>query len=312
MYANRRSDYFAIPGNDLQGRHLMLGMRRAGLTMASHFPCTGEGNGEHPHRRVVDELGPIAASLAGAYEPLPHPSLDETITSAGIGMKLDVLEKALAAIELAKLLPPSLRSAVARRQVEWIGGRLCAEHALERLGMFHCGVPRGPQGAPLWPPGIAGSITHTDNAAYALVASRSDGAGLGIDSEPLVDESAQSAVASLCCCPSERAAWLGGTDCRLRTTLLFAAKEAFYKAAWPAVGRFIDFDEVTVQQWNHADGTIVLRLGPSLTEASASACYHVDEIGGIVHTRVSLDVALVARLASSSHERDSRSLCIDR
>src|SRR5258708_1959162 len=68
-----------------------------------------------------------------------------------------------------------------RRPHEFERGRACAHRALERLG-----VP-GPVGrndetrGPLWPPGVAGSITHTRALAVAAVM---HGAALGIDLEP--------------------------------------------------------------------------------------------------------------------------------
>jgi len=246
--------------------------------------------------RLTDALGDIAPRLEPYFQPAQHPWPSAARTTAGASLPLADLAFALSGLELDALLPRALQNAVRHRQIAWIGGRLCAERALDRAGAPGQAVPRGDHGEPVWPAGVAGSITHTDITAHALVTRRADGAGLGIDSEHLVDADAQRAIAHVCCSPRERARWLEGIDSRLRTTLLFAAKEAIYKAAWPAVHRFIDFDEATALDWNDPAATIEFRLGPALADACAVAHYRIDEPGQAVHACVSLDEALIARL----------------
>jgi enterobactin synthetase component D len=180
---------------------------------------------------------------------------------------------------------------VRARQVGFVGGRLCAEQALALLGLPACGVPRGDAGEPLWPHGIAGSITHTDVAAHALVLRGAGCAGVGIDSQAVVDAQAGADVASLCCSPAERAAWLHGTDALLRTTVLFAAKEAFYKAAFPIVRRFIDFDEAEAVRWDAANGTVTLRADARLAPARPEFVAHYRVEAAVVHASLLLDEA---------------------
>lgn len=251
--------------------------------------------GYGPPPSVVDFFRVMFPRLSVLYEPLPHPAGEDG--AEGVTVRLPILDAALSGLELASLLPEALRRSVRRRQVAWLGGRLCAEHALERLGEVSCGVARGASGEPVWPRGIAGSITHTDLAAHAIALRRADGAGIGIDSEFLVDEQALAAISTICCSKDERETWLARPDDPLRTTLLFAAKEAFYKAAWPVVRRFVDFDEVAVQEWHESSGTIVLRLAPTLVAGDAIVRYCVGNTGDVVHARVTLDAELVNRLA---------------
>ncbi|MGN5635089.1 4'-phosphopantetheinyl transferase family protein [Streptomyces sp. AC154] len=51
------------------------------------------------------------------------------------------------------------RSTPARR-AEFTSVRACARRAMTRLGRAPVPVLRGPRGAPLWPPGLVGSMTH--------------------------------------------------------------------------------------------------------------------------------------------------------
>jgi len=253
--------------------------------------------------RLTEALQTTAPRVAELGDALFRPSahvLDiagDAHDLAGASLPLAALDAALGASAFATLLPPALQRSVRRRQLGWIGGRLCAERALAALGQPHRGVPRGDGGQPVWPPGIAGSITHTDAAAHALVVGRADCAGVGIDSERLLGAAGYADVASVCCSAAERAAWLAGPDAALRTTILFAAKESFYKAAYPTVRRFIDFDEVDAVAWDVASGSLVLRPHERLAAPGTlvTAHYRIDD-GSEVHAAIVLDAALAGRL----------------
>ncbi|MEM7792797.1 MAG: 4'-phosphopantetheinyl transferase, partial [Verrucomicrobiota bacterium] len=48
----------------------------------------------------------------------------------------------------------------AARQQEFIAGRKCARAALAELGQLHGPILANGKGAPVWPDGFVGSITH--------------------------------------------------------------------------------------------------------------------------------------------------------
>ena len=132
--------------------------------------------------------------------------------------------------------------APARRDA-FVQGRLCARHCMGQLGLPEVPLPVGEQRAPLWPPGVVGSISHCDGRALAAAARIEVAGGLGVDLElraPL-----EPAVLELVCTPVERD-WLAQAESGDAARLLFAAKESIYKCLWTRVRRFIDFQEVTV------------------------------------------------------------------
>lgn len=125
--------------------------------------------------------------------------------------------------------------AVPARRREFAGGRAAARQALRALTAIAPPVPMGPDRAPLWPPGIVGSIAHADGLCLAAVARAADCTGLGIDIEtdgPLPAE----AVAEVL---------LPGEDTGAGR-LVFAAKEAVFKALYPRVGTVFGFDAVRI------------------------------------------------------------------
>ncbi|MDC7715502.1 4'-phosphopantetheinyl transferase superfamily protein [Vogesella sp. LYT5W] len=139
---------------------------------------------------------------------------------------------------------PNCAQAVRSRQLAHLAGRLCAEAALEALGGNRHAVGQDSGGAPRWPAGMLGSITHDAHGALALVAHRHDYRWLGIDVEPVLDEPGCAAVCEVCLTAAERTQLAASRDAAAETTLRFSAKEAYYKAVFPQLGCDLDFLDV--------------------------------------------------------------------
>ena len=148
--------------------------------------------------------------------------------------------------------PTEMTDAAATRRADFLMGRLAAVEALRRLGA-EGSVGRSPEGAPVWPEGIAGSLTHHSGVAAAVVGRGADGqgyAGLGIDICPRLEGDRLRAVVRQCLTEAEREAWTSEEA----ATLAFAAKESIYKAAYPRAQRFIGFDEAEIVDVDVGDG----------------------------------------------------------
>ena len=68
----------------------------------------------------------------------------------------------------------ALATAVEKRRREFATGRACARRALDDLGIAPSAILPGERGAPQWPPGIVGSITHCAGYRAAAVALATD------------------------------------------------------------------------------------------------------------------------------------------
>jgi enterobactin synthetase component D len=160
-------------------------------------------------------------------------------------------------------------------------------------------VHRSAYGAPLWPPGFVGSITHTEACAYAAVAPQVAGFGVGIDSECVVDELRCRDVLQRACGPAERA-WIGASkDPLLAATLLFCAKESLYKAIHRQARRLVDFDEVAL--WPPGAAGEGFRLQPAYAPPGAGTgvlpLFAVTD--RVVHAAVEIDAAAVQAFVRS-------------
>lgn len=70
-----------------------------------------------------------------------------------------------------------------RRRWTFAAGRFCAHRALQMLGVDGGPVLRAGSGAPIWPPDVVGSISHTNQWAVAAVAFKKNLVSLGLDIE---------------------------------------------------------------------------------------------------------------------------------
>jgi enterobactin synthetase component D / holo-[acyl-carrier protein] synthase len=153
-----------------------------------------------------------------------------------------------------------LARAVDKRRREFATARGCARRALADLGVAPAPILRGERGAPQWPPGIVGSITHCAGYRAAAVAHARDMTTIGLDAEP--DEPLPDRVIDVVSLPAERARLrelAGAAPGACWDRLLFCAKEAVYKAWFPLTGRWLGFEDADITI-NAADGTFEARL----------------------------------------------------
>lgn len=190
-------------------------------------------------------------------------------------------------------MPASIQRSVAKRQAEFLAGRLCARAALLHLDGT-CATPAiGEDRAPVWPAHIAGAITHSNGRAGAVVARKSVWQGLGIDLENLLsDERARRLVKEILT-PGEQRRMAEGCDedVALVVTLTFSIKESLFKALFPLVGQRFYFEHAEVLSWSK-DGHVRLRL---LTDLSTE-WHHGKEIEGqfAVHEGQLLSLVAIA------------------
>jgi 4'-phosphopantetheinyl transferase EntD len=141
----------------------------------------------------------------------------------------------------------AVRGAGPTRRRDFVLGRTCAHRALERLGLERQPVLRGEGGAPIWPDGVVGTVSHCGGVAAAAVARSGDVAALGLDLEAAVPLSAE--LRTYVCGPREleRAQPLGSPPVGDWEKLIFSAKESVFKCHFPVGGRFLEFSDIEIE-----------------------------------------------------------------
>ena len=179
--------------------------------------------------------GPNPATLSTAFSELFPPG----VAAAELRMPGD-----------ASLLYPeeavSVVKAVPKRVGEFAAGRLCARRALAEFGITGVPLTMAPDRAPVWPESMVGSITHARGLCAAVVAERRCFASLGLDVEVTGDVKRD---LWRHICVAAESAWLESLPVPAQAsaaTLIFSAKEAFYKCQYPITQERLNFSDLRV------------------------------------------------------------------
>jgi len=160
-------------------------------------------------------------------------------------------------------LPESLAKAVLKRKREYLAGRHCAALALGRLDpSLPTELPSAENRAPVWPAGVAGSLTHSNRFVAACVARSVQYRGVGRDTERLLDERTAKEISSAVCTGDEleRLGRETGEDSLRLLSLLFSAKESLFKCLHPLHGRFFEFSAAQLASVNLKKGEYRIEL----------------------------------------------------
>ncbi len=150
----------------------------------------------------------------------------------------------------AALYPDEARyvqKAVQKRTEEFAAGRLCARLLLREFGIHNFAIQVGVHRQPLWPATLVGSITHTTGFCAAVAAPKKYLRSVGIDTE--IAASVKPELWQSICTPQETA-WLHSLPESAQlaaATLIFSAKEAFYKCQFPLTQERLGFHDVSVE-----------------------------------------------------------------
>ncbi|MGW3469972.1 4'-phosphopantetheinyl transferase family protein [Saccharopolyspora sp. NPDC000995] len=135
-----------------------------------------------------------------------------------------------------------------KRRREFTTGRWCAHQALSLIGVPPAPLLRGEHGAPQWPAGIIGSITHCAGYRAAVVARAERVHTVGIDAEPHAP--LPDGVLNVVSLEAERAHLAHLSTVYTDThwdRILFSCKESVYKAWYPITGQWLGFKDARLE-----------------------------------------------------------------
>jgi 4'-phosphopantetheinyl transferase EntD len=163
-----------------------------------------------------------------------------------------------AAVELLSPREAALVArAVAKRRNEFATARVLAREALTLFGIADAEILHEAKGAPVWPRGIAGSLTHCTRRALVAVG-RAEAVGtVGIDAEDRAVLPAE--LWSRILTPGElRFLQTIPASERGRVALvMFSAKESLYKAQYPRTHLFMEFADARIDAMRVEPGDVV-------------------------------------------------------
>ena len=148
-------------------------------------------------------------------------------------------------------VPEQIKNSVAKRRHEFIVGRHCAAMALRCFGE-HRVVGVRPDRSPIWPTNFCGSISHSNQLAWSVVANKDTASSIGVDVQEIVDTATVAETNSQILTATERDLLaVAGYDAFVAYTLAFSAKESVYKCLFPLGVTDLEFLQLTIDRVSH-------------------------------------------------------------
>lgn len=147
-------------------------------------------------------------------------------------------------------VPNGFRFFLKQRRAQYLAGRLAASNAMQTVKQGFRQVRSGENHQPIWPLFMSGSISHASNFSIATVIERtthSQEQYIGLDIEQVLKEEQIASIEHLILTLEDRILFksgIAGLDRKELFTLIFSAKESFFKATYPHVKRYFDFTDV--------------------------------------------------------------------
>ncbi len=176
--------------------------------------------------------------------------------------------------ELNIEMPLTIRGASNKRKSEFLAGRFCASTAIKHLLGIHCSVGIGENRQPIFPDGIIGTISHTDEVAMCAVASSNIYSNLGIDIEHWFTHKVANDVKSIVVNREEQSLLLDTDyDFLKLITIAFSVKESLFKAIYKEVGRYFGFEAARIVDIDPKRQKVVLMLTETLSPTMTAERY---------------------------------------
>lgn len=168
---------------------------------------------------------------------------------------------------LGIFMPNEIKHAKDIRAAEFLAGRYLAALCLSSLQAKTTSVAIGANREPIFPKGFIGSISHSHDFVICMVSKQTDHVTCGIDVEHILEEKACHEIHAYVINAAERRLISRETHAlNLMVTLSFSIKEAVFKALFPLVNKFFDFNTLDILEINWQCHTWSARLNYALTE----------------------------------------------
>lgn len=151
------------------------------------------------------------------------------------------------------LLPAQIVQSVPKRQAEYLAGRLLLRQLQQQLALDLVQILPGADRSPQWPAGQQGSVSHSGDLVWAGLGTDPQ-LRLGVDLQHWLSAAQYHELAPAILTPQEhhwcqhfQAASDPSMTLPQLLTLIFAAKEALYKALYPDCRQIMEFSAAKVR-----------------------------------------------------------------
>ena len=149
-----------------------------------------------------------------------------------------------------------------KRKAQFLAGRFATRQALKVISTKNETIHIGKHREPLWGENIVGSISHGNGMSIATAQIKtSPNQSIGLDIQAILSDQEISDSAIIVLTPNDEKVLTKEDHTYSYNqlfTLLFSAKESFFKAAFQEVGEYFDFDVMSLKSIDIESQTLVL------------------------------------------------------
>ena len=146
--------------------------------------------------------------------------------------------------------------AVLKRRHEFFAGRVCAALAYKELtGKDLTELPINEDRSPRWPTDVVGSITHNEKFVVAELSTEVKSLGIDLVTLGSVQKHLQQNI-----CNNSDVTEVSGVEQEHLLSFIFSFKESLFKAVYPVVKEFFDFQAASVTKINFSEKTFEIML----------------------------------------------------
>ncbi|ARD38685.1 hypothetical protein B6E78_04145 [Edwardsiella ictaluri] len=205
------------------------------------------------------------------YRPFPLPDLNGGIIGCQFFKKY-YEDRLFSALGVS--FPPLLNKALPIRRAEYLAGRALAKINLAQLHIFDHQLLPDRNGVPQWPTCISGSLSHNRDMAICVTLPCEQARMVGIDIEKLISPEDAQLLWRHIISPQEYAFLLTQPlDFHQMLTLVFSAKESFYKLVFPKTRAAMIFHSVKIVAFDLSSGVFSLTIPDELIALFPSRRY---------------------------------------
>jgi 4'-phosphopantetheinyl transferase EntD len=201
---------------------------------------------------------PTTSCFLHNCHPLPLPGLNGGVTGCQFFRK-HYDDRLFATLGVS--FPSSLNNALPLRRAEYLAGRVLAKTNLAQLHIFGHQLLPDRNGIPEWPTCISGSISHNREIAICATLPCEQASMVGVDIETLMSPEDAQLLWRHIISPQEYAFLLAQPlDFHQMLTLVFSAKESFYKLVFPKTRATMIFHSVQFIGFDLLSGVFSLTI----------------------------------------------------
>lgn len=194
--------------------------------------------------------------------PLPLPGLNGSVTGCQFFRK-HYDDRLFATLGVS--FPSSLNNALPLRRAEYLAGRVLAKTNLAQLHISDHHLLPDRNGIPEWPTSISGSISHNREIAICATLPCEQASMVGVDIETLMSHEDAQLLWRHIISPQEYAfLQVQPIDFHQMLTLVFSAKESFYKLVFPKTRIAMTFHSVEFVAFDLLSGVFSLTIPDEL------------------------------------------------